>query len=59
MEDEILTVPEVSKYLKLSVSKTYQLVQQGVIPCLRLGKSVRVRLSDLEGWIEKNITSAD
>jgi excisionase family DNA binding protein len=39
---EILTIPEVAKYLKLSKSKTYALVQRREIPHIKVGKNVRV-----------------
>lgn len=48
---EILTIPEVAKYLKLSKSKTYALVQRREIPHIKVGKNVRVRMADLERWL--------
>lgn len=48
---EILTIPEVAKYLKLSKSKTYALVQRREIPHIKVGKNVRVRVADLERWL--------
>ncbi|MBK5108489.1 MAG: helix-turn-helix domain-containing protein [Anaerolineales bacterium] len=53
MED-ILTVPEVAEYLKLSKSKTYRMVQQNKIPYVRIGRNVRIRKKDLLNWIEVN-----
>ena len=53
----ILSVPEVAKILRLSRSQTYEYIQQGGIPCIRLGKSVRVPrgpfLAFLEGKPER------
>lgn len=52
--DEIFTIPEVAKYLKMSKSKLYYLVQRNQIPHVRIGRNVRIRKSDLNAWIEAN-----
>ena len=49
----ILTVPETAKYLKLSKSKVYYLVQRNQIPHLKIGKNVRIRKKDLLIWLEE------
>ncbi len=49
--DPILTVPEVSRYLKVSKSKIYYQISKKQIPHLRLGRNVRIRQSDLLRWI--------
>ncbi len=55
--EPILTVPEVSRYLKLSKSKVYYLIQKGQIPYLRIGRNVRIRESDLKKWVDANCFS--
>jgi len=55
---ELLTVPEVAQRLKLSKSKVYLLCQQGTIPTITLGKSVRVPLDELEAWLRQQIHEA-
>jgi excisionase family DNA binding protein len=52
MDQEILTVPEMARFLKISRSKAYRLVEEGEIPVLRIGRSVRIIQSDLLNWIE-------
>lgn len=42
LEHDILTVPEVAKYLRLKRTKTYALVKAGVIPSFRLGGAIRI-----------------
>jgi excisionase family DNA binding protein len=49
--DEILTVPQMARYLKLSKSKLYYLVQAGRIRHIRIGRSVRIRVVDMQQWI--------
>jgi excisionase family DNA binding protein len=53
--EPLLTAAEVSYRLHLSRSCTYDLMQSGVIPTVHIGKSRRVRVQDLENYIEKNI----
>ncbi len=52
--DEIMTIPEVARYLKISKSKIYYLVQKRQIPHIRLGRNVRIKETELLEWIEKN-----
>ena len=48
---DILTIPEVAEYLKLSKSKVYKMVQRGDIPSFKIGKSVRLRRTDVIDWM--------
>lgn len=52
--NDILTIPEVARYLKLSKSKVYYLVQQGKIPHIKIGRNVRIKESELQQWLEQN-----
>ena len=52
--DTIYTIPEVARYLKLSRSKVYYLVQRGQLPHVRIGKNVRITERDLKTWLENN-----
>ncbi len=45
--DEILTVEEVSKYLKITKITAYKLAKNGALPFVKLGNSFRMRKSDL------------
>jgi excisionase family DNA binding protein len=49
--EEIYTVPEVAKLLKISQSKLYAWAKQGKIPSVKIGKNVRIRESDLIDWL--------
>jgi excisionase family DNA binding protein len=53
LEDPILTIPEVARYLKISKSKLYSLVSREEIPHLKIGRNVRIRRKDLQAWMEK------
>ncbi len=43
-----MRVSEAAKFLSFSRSTTYELIEQGVIPSLRLGKSIRVPVDALQ-----------
>lgn len=51
-DDPILTVKDVSKYLKISKAKIYYLIQRKKMPHIKIGRNVRVRYSDLLQWID-------
>ncbi len=48
---EILTIPEISKLLKISRSKAYALTKEEGFPLIRIGKSIRVIKSELFKWL--------
>jgi len=48
-------VPEAAKYLRISKSQLYMLIQRKKIPHVRLTeKRIVIRESELAKWIEKN-----
>lgn len=49
---EIMTIPEVARYLKISKAKIYYMVQGHELPVIRIGRNVRIRRSDLEKWLQ-------
>jgi excisionase family DNA binding protein len=49
----LLRPAEVSELIGMGKSKTYELIASGVIPSVRLGKSVRVPADRLREWIEE------
>jgi excisionase family DNA binding protein len=50
---EWLKVPEVAKMLQIARSRAYELVGEGEIPSVRIGRSVRVNRRELEKWLEE------
>ena|ERR1035441_4825193 len=53
MEKLLLKPAEVGDMTGLGKSKTYALIAAGVIPSVRIGKSVRVPADRLRRWIEE------
>ena len=49
----LLRVDEVAEMLGLGRSKTYELVATGILPVVRLGRSVRVPAEGLRRWLEE------
>lgn len=54
IDDEILTLEEASRLLKLSKSTLYGLAQRKKIPAFKLGKSWRFVKAYLIRWLEEN-----
>ena len=54
-EKLLLTVPEAAETLGVSRSHLYSLIQQGRLPTIRLGCSVRIPKAWLERYIEESV----
>ena len=54
MED-IMTLEEVAKYLKLKPQTIYTWAQNGKIPAAKLGKEWRFRKSIIDRWFNQHI----
>ncbi len=52
MQPLLLTVEQVAQVLNMSRSKVYELINADDLPVLRFGRSVRVRVSALERWLD-------
>ncbi|MBN2534587.1 MAG: PTS sugar transporter subunit IIA [Spirochaetales bacterium] len=55
MEDELLTLSEVSLYLKVAEKTILRMIRRGEIPCVRIGGQWRFLRSMLENWIYSNM----
>ncbi len=38
----VLKVKELSRLLRIPLTRTYELIEKGEIPCVRLGRSIRI-----------------
>jgi excisionase family DNA binding protein len=52
-QHEFLKVPEVAEELRIARSRAYEMVANGTIPAVKIGRSVRVSRKELEGWLEE------
>ncbi len=55
----LLTVMQVAHILHISRSNCYLLIQRGVLPSIKLGKSRRVQLQDLQDYISRNRSTSN
>jgi len=51
--EKLLKAVDVAEILNISRALSYQLLQNGDIPTVRINRAVRVRPKDLEGYIRK------
>jgi len=51
-EDDVLTVQEVSAYLRLAESTIYKLAQEGHLPGRKIGGRWRFSKQRLEQWLQ-------
>jgi excisionase family DNA binding protein len=51
--EQLLTVPEAAKRLRLTEQYVYSLIRQRELSAVRQGRYVRLRESDLNAWISK------
>jgi len=52
-EDAVMTVKEVSAYLRLAESTVYKLAQEGQLPGRKVGGAWRFSRKEIEGWLRK------
>jgi len=57
MEEKLLRGTEVANVLNVCRSFAYQLMREGKIPVVKMGRAVRVRESDLEDFIFRSTQS--
>ncbi|MCO6456403.1 MAG: helix-turn-helix domain-containing protein [Pirellulaceae bacterium] len=50
--DQIMTLREVSEYLKIAEKTLYGYVQKGIVPGIKIGSAWRFRKSDIDHWLE-------
>jgi len=52
--EEIMTIKEVARYLKMAEKTVYSLAQKRKIPAVKIGGAWRFKKSLIDKWIEKN-----
>jgi excisionase family DNA binding protein len=57
-KDELLEVPQISRYLRVSDVTIYRWCREGRLPCLKLGNTWRIRRSALEEFLARGEHSA-
>lgn len=52
--EELLSPKELSRLLKVSKPWPYIMVKRGLLPCYKMGKVIRFKLSDIEAYLERS-----
>lgn len=50
-ENDLLTVPEMAKMLKISRSKAYELLKEKGFPVIKIGKCIRISKKSVFSWL--------
>jgi excisionase family DNA binding protein len=53
-----VTVGEVARQLRVSNMTVYRLINAGEIPALRIGRSYRLRVEDVDAYLAARYTAA-
>lgn len=57
---DVLTIEELSTYLKISKSSLYKIVREGKIPAQKVGRHWRFRKRAIDLWLEApRVSNAD
>lgn len=56
---DVLTIDELSGYLKIPKSTLYKLVREGQIPCQKVGRHWRFRKEAIDRWLEESMDKKD
>jgi len=57
IDDDILTLGEVAKYLKVSERTVYEWAQKGEVPAGKIGTVWRFKKSELEEWVNERLST--
>ena len=58
MTDDILTIEEVAKYLRVSDRTVYDWAQKGEIPAGKIGTVWRFKKTEVENWVNAKLSSS-
>jgi nitrogen PTS system EIIA component len=58
VEDDILTIEEVAKYLRVSERTVYDWAQKGEIPAGKIGTVWRFKKSEIEKWVNDRLSAS-
>lgn len=59
MNDLLLRPIEAARAIKVGRSRIYQLIESGSIPSVRIGRSVRVPVRQLEEWVAAKVVQRE
>ncbi|MBN1865725.1 helix-turn-helix domain-containing protein [Candidatus Sumerlaeota bacterium] len=54
MEDHLLTIEELAKYLQVSTKTVYRMIHRKQIPCYKIANQWRFKWDVIQQWMEKS-----
>jgi excisionase family DNA binding protein len=57
--DNVLTIDELSVYLKIAKSTLYKLAQEGRLPGQKVGRHWRFHREAIDAWLRRNSPSSE
>ena len=57
--DKVMTIAELSKYLKISRSTLYKLAQEGKLPSQKVGRHWRFHRDAVDAWLKNHKQNGD
>ena len=58
MDTDIMTIKDVSAYLKITEKTAYRLTSDGEIPGFKVGGAWRFRKQEIDAWIDHRLKSS-
>ena len=52
----VLSISQAAAYLSVSPDTVRRLIRNGIIPHARIGNSIRIRRTDLDGYLEHQVS---
>ncbi|RIV24734.1 DNA-binding protein [Alicyclobacillaceae bacterium I2511] len=49
--EKLLKLSEVAEVLNVTEDRAYQMAREGILPCIHMGRQVRVKPEALESWL--------
>ncbi len=56
--DSVMTIDDLSAYLKIAKSTLYKLAQEGKLPGQKVGRHWRFRKDAVDRWLDQNMPGA-
>ena len=56
---QLLQVKEAARRLGVGRTTAYKLIQTGALPCVRIGRAVRVEQAVLDAWVARQAAAVD
>ena len=53
LEDQLLRASDIAEFLDVSKSRAHELMANGTLPAIRIGRSIRVSRKSLERWVRE------